>query len=180
MHLNLIGEEEIIKGCQRGERRYQEMLYRRFSRRLYGICISYAGNRQLAQDILHDSFIKIFKTIEDYKQEGSLEGWMRRIVCNTAIDQLRKHQRIDHLITSDGQEIKIADHRAEINSMIGTKEILQQVARLPDGARAIFNLFALEGFSHKEIATQLCISEGTSKSQYNRARNLLMQWVENQ
>ncbi len=178
MQIDLIKEEEIIAGCQRGERRYQQILYQRFSPKMYGICLSYAGNRQLAQDMLHDAFIKVFHAINDFKTEGSLEGWIRRIVTNAAIDQLRRLHRIDHFIAGDTEEMKVIGQHAEVTSHLGTQEILRQVARLPDGARAIFNLFALEGFTHKEIASRLKISEGTSKSQYKRARTLLMQWVE--
>lgn len=177
MQVDLYKEEDIIAGCQRNERMYQEILYRRFSRKMYGICLSYAGNRSLAQDMLQDAFMKVFKTADSFENKGSLEGWIRRIVTNTAIDQLRKTQRIDSFI-GEQTELVMGEQSPEINSEIGAKEILKQVARLPHGARAIFNLFALEGFTHKEIALRLSISEGTSKSQYNRARSLLKQWVE--
>lgn len=178
MQVDLYSEEEIVKGCQSNERKYQEILYRRYSRKMYGICMSYAGNRDLAQDMLHDAFLKIFRTIDSFKMEGSLEGWIRRVVSNTAIDLLRKKQRLDHYIKEDMEEIQI-DKKPGVHSYLATKEILEMVSHLPDGARAIFNLFALEGFSHKEIADQLQISEGTSKSQYNRARSILKGWIEN-
>jgi RNA polymerase sigma factor (sigma-70 family) len=178
MQVDLYKEEEIVKGCQNNERKYQEILYRRYSRKMYGICMSYAGNRDLAQDMLHDAFLKIFRTIDSFKMEGSLEGWIRRVVSHTAIDLLRKKQRLDQYITEDMQEIQTSNNPS-VHSYLATKEILILVGHLPDGARAIFNLFALEGFSHKEIAEQLQISEGTSKSQFNRARNLLKDWIEN-
>jgi RNA polymerase sigma factor (sigma-70 family) len=176
MQVDLYNEKDLILGCQRRDRNCQEMLYRRFSRKMYGICLSYAGNRDLAQDILHDAFIKIFNTISTFKMEGSLEGWIRRIVTNTAIDQLRKQQRLENFIQDECLEV--AGHASDINCSLSLGDILKQVARLPEGARAIFNLFALEGLTHKEIASHLNISEGTSKSQYNRARSLLMQWIE--
>lgn len=178
MQVDLYSEEEIVKGCQSNERKYQEILYRRYSRKMYGICMSYAGNRDLAQDMLHDAFLKIFRTIDSFKMEGSLEGWVRRVVSNTAIDLLRKKQRLDQYITEDMEEIQ-TDNKPGVHSFLATQEILEMVSHLPDGARAIFNLFALEGFSHKEIADQLQISEGTSKSQYNRARSILKGWIEN-
>jgi RNA polymerase sigma factor (sigma-70 family) len=178
MQVDLYKEEEIVKGCQNNERKYQEILYRRYSRKMYGICMSYAGNRELAQDMLHDAFLKIFRTIDSFKMEGSLEGWIRRVVSNTAIDLLRKNQRLDQFINEDMLE-PLATVKPGVHSYLATKEILELVGHLPHGARAIFNLFALEGFSHREIAEQLQISEGTSKSQYNRARNLLKDWIEN-
>jgi RNA polymerase sigma factor (sigma-70 family) len=177
MQVDLYKEEEIIRGCQRNDRKYQEILYRRFSRRMYGICQSYAGDRALAQDMLHDAFIKVFRTIKSFKMDGSLEGWIRRVVTNTAIDHLRKQQKMDHYINDEMEDFQ-EPQQAPITAEISSQEILNQVARLPDGARAIFNLYALEGYSHKEIAEQLNISEGTSKSQFNRARTLLKQWVE--
>lgn len=177
MQVDLYKEEEIVKGCQNNERKYQEILYRRYSRKMYGICMSYAGNRELAQDMLHDAFLKIFRTIDSFKLEGSLEGWIRRVVSNTAIDLLRKKQRLNQYINEDMEE-PLTTVKPGVHSYLATKEILHLVSHLPDGARAIFNLFALEGFSHKEIAEQLQISEGTSKSQYNRARNLLKDWIE--
>jgi len=177
MQVDLYKEEEIVKGCQRNERKYQEVLYRLYSRKMYGICMSYAGNRELAQDMLHDAFLKIFRTIDTYKMDGSFEGWMRRVVTNTAIDQLRSKQRLNNYI-SDEMEETLQIKNPSVHSQLATKEILNLVSHLPDGARAIFNLFALEGFTHREIAEQLQISEGTSKSQYNRARNLLKDWIE--
>ncbi len=178
MQVDLYKEEEIVKGCQNNERKYQEILYRRYARKMYGICMSYAGNRDLAQDMLHDAFLKIFRTIDSFKMEGSLEGWIRRVVSNTAIDLLRKKQRLDQYIAEDMEEIQ-TDKKPGVHSYLATQEILEMVRHLPDGARVIFNLFALEGFSHKEIADQLQISEGTSKSQYNRARSILKGWIEN-
>ncbi len=178
MQVDLYKEEEIVKGCQNNERKYQEILYRRYARKMYGICMSYAGNRDLAQDMLHDAFLKIFRTIDSFKMEGSLEGWIRRVVSNTAIDLLRKKQRLDQYIAEDMEEIQ-TDKKPGVHSYLATQEILEMVRHLPDGARVIFNLFALEGFSHKEIADQLQISEGTSKSKYNRARSILKGWIEN-
>lgn len=177
--VDLYKEEEIIEGCQRNERKYQEILYRLYSLKMYGLCLSYAGERELAQDMMHDAFLKIFRTIGQFKQEGSLEGWIRRVVTTTAIDLLRKKQRLNQYIT-DEMEVSQTEKAPGIISSLATKEILELVKQLPNGARAIFNLFALEGFSHKEIAEQLQISEGTSKSQYNRARSLLRSWLEKQ
>jgi RNA polymerase sigma factor (sigma-70 family) len=176
MQVDLYDEKEIIKGCQQGNRRSQEILYRRFANKMYGICQSYAGNRELAQDVLQEAFIKVFKNFTDFKGEGSIEGWIRRIVVNTAIDSLRQQQRTNKFINED--LVDFSTHvENEALPALHFNEMMGYVDKLPDGARLVFNLFALEGYSHKEIAKELSISEGTSKSQYNRARGLLMDWI---
>ena len=123
MQVDLYKEEEIVKGCQRNERKYQEILYRRYSRKMYGICLSYAGERELAQDMLHDAFLKVFRTIDQFKLEGSLEGWIRKVVTHTAIDLLRKKQKLNHYITDEMQEVQ-AGKAHGIQSYLATKEIL--------------------------------------------------------
>ncbi len=140
---------------------------------MYGICLSYAGGRDLAQDMLQDAFIKIFNRIKDFKQEGSLEGWIRKIVTNTAIDHLRQQKRAQNYI-SDQKETKEDIFEPDTLQKLQTQDVLDQVAKLPEGARIVFNLYALEGYTHKEIAEKLKITEGTSKSQFNRARKILM------
>lgn len=171
-------EEEILKGCKKNKREYQEILYRKYATKMYGICLSYAGERDLAQDMLQDAFIKVFSKIKDYKPTGSLEGWIRRIVSNTAIDHLRKLQRNKNFIPQEEAEFKESDSISGFEKL-KTQDLLNQVKMLPEGARLVFNLYAIEGFTHKEIATKLEISEGTSKSQFNRARKLLMKWLKN-
>ena len=176
MSVDLYNEQEVIKGCQQGNRRYQEILYRHFAPKMYGICLSYAGERAMAQDILQESFIKIFRSIDSFKGEGSLEGWIRRVVVRTAIDHLRQKQSLERL----AQEESVAHTNAVDNDALPNlqlNEVLNFVERLPEGARVVFNLFAVEGYTHKEIAEHLHITEGTSKSQYNRARVLLMDWI---
>ncbi|HSH52623.1 MAG TPA: sigma-70 family RNA polymerase sigma factor [Bacteroidales bacterium] len=176
MKVDLYSEEEILKGCRKNKRQYQEILYRKYAKKMYGICLSYAGDRALAQDMLQESFIKIFNRIKDFKQEGSLEGWIRKVVTNTAIDLLRQQKRIQNYI-SDKEEIKEGSYESDALQNLQTEDVLNQVNRLPEGARLVFNLYALEGYTHKEIAEKLNITEGTSKSQFNRARKLLMLWL---
>lgn len=176
MKVDLYSEEEILKGCHKNKRQYQEILYNKYAKKMYGICLSYAGDRDLAQDMLQESFIKIFNRIKDFKQEGSLEGWIRKIITNTAIDHLRQKTRIQNYI-SDKTEINEDIYEAEALQNLQTEDVLNQVAKLPEGARVVFNLYALEGYTHKEIADKLNITEGTSKSQFNRARKLLMSWL---
>lgn len=178
MKVDLYSEEDIINGCQHGKRLYQELLYRQHAKKMYAICISYATDRSLAQDILQESFIKVFRNINNYKGTGSLEGWIRRIVVNTSIDHLRQNSRANLFINNDAAESMVYTEN-EALPCLHFNEILELIARLPDGAKAIFNLFALEGYSHKEIAEKLDISVGTSKSQYNRARGILKGWIGN-
>lgn len=175
MSVELYNEEEVLKGCQQDKRRYQEILYRRFAPKMYGICLSYAGERALAQDMLQEAFVKVFKSIKVFKNEGSLEGWIRRIVVRTAIDHLRQKQSLNKLEHNDALIPTYADNEALPNLQLS--ELINHINRLPDGARVVFNLFAVEGYTHREIADQLQITEGTSKSQYNRARGLLMSWI---
>lgn len=178
MKVDLYKEEEIVKGCQKGDRRYQEILYRKYAPKMYGICMSYAGERPLAQDMLQEAFVKVFRSIKKYKAEGSLEGWVRRIVVNTALDLIRSQGRNQRLIQEETENASTRNF-SENDALpsLQMNEMLRFIAKLPDGARAVFNLFAVEGYTHKEIAEHLHISVGTSKSQFNRARNLLQDWI---
>jgi len=178
MSTELFSEERIIEGCREGKRQYQEILYRRYAQKMYGICLSYAASRPLAQDMLQEAFIKIFNNIESFKGQGSFEGWIRRIVVNTSIDMLRQKNTSEHFISHEEPFENKAFTENEALPKIQLKELLEFISRLPEGARMIFNLFAVEGYTHKEIAQELNISEGTSKSQFNRARQLLMGWLE--
>jgi RNA polymerase sigma factor (sigma-70 family) len=175
MKADLYPEEEIIEGCKKEKRHYQELLYRRYAPKMYGVCLSYAKNREQARDILHDAFLKIFKNIKTYKSQGSFEGWIRRIISNTAIDYIRQKSKDITLISEETPDIQ--DEESSNQPQMKLTELLAQVARLPDGARMIFNMYTLEGMTHVEIASHLKISVGTSKSQFNRARQLLQQWI---
>ncbi len=175
MKAYLYPEEEIIDGCKKEKRFYQELLYRRFASKMYGVCLSYAKDREQAQDIMHDAFMKIFKSIKSYKGDGSLEGWIRRIITNTAIDHLRKKQKDFGLITEEIPDVQ--ENEPELEQYITMPELLAQVERLPGRARMVFNLYTLEGLTHVEIASRLNITVGTSKSQFKRARSLLKQWL---
>jgi len=173
-------EEEILEGCMRNERKYQEILYRKYAPLMYTVCLGYAGNRSAAQDVLQDGFVKVFQNIGKFnkdKPNSTLEGWIRRILVNTAIDLHRKKARLNNLI-SENEPLENAhskDH--DVFEKLGMEDIVKQLNRLPDGARLIFNMHALEGYPHKEIAAKLNISEGTSKSQFSRARELLQKML---
>jgi RNA polymerase sigma-70 factor (ECF subfamily) len=169
----LFSNQELIRGCRNNERKYQELLYRKFAKKMYGICLSYAKDRNMAQDILQDGFVKVFEHMDTFREDGSLEGWIRRIITNTALDHLRKKSRL-HEFIDDNKEVEERERLDNsILEKINTDGIFSLIKQLPEGARAVFNLYAVEGFTHKEIAQKLAITEGTSKSQFKRARSLL-------
>jgi RNA polymerase sigma factor (sigma-70 family) len=170
-----ITEGDLIKGCIAGERRMQQELYSRFSPKMYAVCLRYAGKADDAEDILQDGFIKIYKNLDKYRGDGSFEGWIRRIFVNTAIEHFR---RKTHLQTIGEQEDNTIESKA-FNALdnLAEKDILKIIQQLSPGYRTVFNMYVVEGFTHKEIADSLGISEGTSKSQLARARVILQEMV---
>ncbi len=169
---NAYNETSVIRGCLKNERQSQESLYRHYAELMYSICLSYASSREEAQDILQDGFMKIFNSIKHYKKAGSFEGWMRRVITNTAIDYYRKTTRTNKYIERqsvyhESSELPVVYEKLSVDY------ILENVQTLPHGARVIFNLYAVEGFTHEEISKKLNISVGTSKSQYSRAKGML-------
>ncbi len=170
-------ESKLIESCKRGNRNAQERLYRLYSKPMYHVCIAICGDRDEAKDILQEAFIKVFRSLGKYEGKGALEGWIRRIVHNTAIDYYRKNKPLQFCKEEITDQVFTEGKKEHIPENMKTDAILACIKKLPDGARLVFNMFAIEGYSHKEIAQQLSISEGTSKSQYNRARNLLQEWI---
>jgi RNA polymerase sigma-70 factor (ECF subfamily) len=166
-------DEEILNGCKKDDRKAQEQLYRKYAPVLLGILCRYSRSREEAEDLLQEGFIKIFKNIHQYREEGPLLAWMRRIMINTAIRHYQstlEEQRNVRL--KDSMERKIADQDlATLN--FSAEDILKVMQMLPEGFRVVFNLYAIEGYKHKEIAKRLGISVNTSKSQYARARKFL-------
>ncbi len=170
-----IPESDLLRGCMEGNRRMQEELYRRFSPRMYAVCLRYAGNAEEAEDILQEGFIKVFKKLDSFRSEGSFEGWVRRIFVNTAIEHFRRKRYLMPVTekeenTIEGKYISVLDELAE-------KDILALVQELSPGYRTVFNMYVVEGYTHKEIADMLGISEGTSKSQLSRAKVILQDMV---
>jgi RNA polymerase sigma factor (sigma-70 family) len=169
--------KNIISGCLKGNRRDQELLYRRHAAKFYAVCLQYAGNDEEARDILQEGFIKIFENLIHYKHEGSFEGWMRKIMVNTALEKFRsKHNlyRVD-----DIDQIPEPDAQPDNYDYSGLEatDLLSIIRELPPKYRMVFNLFAIEGYSHKEISRMVNISEGTSKSNLARARIILQRRV---
>lgn len=174
----LIPEDEIlVKGCLANNRHSQELLYRKYATKMYHIALSFTGNRDEAKDILQDSFIKVFKSLDTFNAANSLEGWIRKIVNNTAIDYFRRQKSLRYIESTEETEAREVVLAEDPVHHWNTEAIFGFIRNLPEGARIVFHLFAVEGYSHKEIAVRLNITEGTSKSQYNRARMLLQEWI---
>lgn len=173
---DLYSDQELVEGSKANKRKYQELLYRKYAKKMYGICLSYARDRTMAQEILQDGFIKVFKNITSFKGEGSLEGWIRKIITNTALDHLRKKTKGYEFI-DDNKDVEEEKTDKTVLEKINFEALIKMISQLPEGARMVFNLYALEGFTHKEIAEELDITPGTSKSQYKRARAMLQNWL---
>jgi RNA polymerase sigma-70 factor (ECF subfamily) len=170
-----ITESDLIHGCKEGNRRMQEELYRRFSPRMYAVCLRYASNAEEAEDVLQEGFIKIFKKLDSFRGDGSFEGWIRRIFVNTAIEQFRRKRYL--LPVTEKEENTIEGKYFSILDELAEKDILALVQELSPGYRTVFNMYVVEGYTHKEIADMLGISEGTSKSQLSRAKVILQDMV---
>lgn len=169
-------ESELIEGCKRQDRTAQEAIYRTMAGKMYALCCRYVKDRMEAEDVLVTSFTKVFDRIHQFKGEGSFEGWIRRIVVNEALSYLRKNKSM--FLEMD---IATAQHEPDASTLsqpLEADDLLKLVADLPTGYRMVFNLYAIDGYSHKEIAEQLGITENTSKSQLSRARSYLQARLE--
>ncbi len=164
--------EELIEACKKGDRMAQKRLYDLYAPQMMGTCMRYARNTPEAEDILQEAFIKVFTHINQYRSEGEPGAWIRRIVVNCAINLLKKQQL--HSSSWDEQPIEehpLTDNQPEI--ILEAKELTALIQKLPDGYRMVFNLYAIEGYSHEEISGMLGIKPVSSRSQYMRARALL-------
>lgn len=170
-----IPESDLIVGCLAGNRRMQEELYRRFSPRMYAVCLRYAGNAEEAEDILQEGFIKVFKKLDSFRSEGSFEGWVRRIFVNTAIEHFRRKRYL--MPVTEKEENTIEGKYLSVLDDLAARDIMALVQELSPGYRTVFNMYVVEGYTHKEIADMLGISEGTSKSQLSRAKVILQDMV---
>lgn len=165
---------QLIDLCIKGDRASQKVLYNRLAPRMFPLCIRYIGNREMAEDVLQDGFITLFTKLGDYKGDGSFDGWARKIFVNTALMSLRKKDALK--MSEDLEAIRgMKDDLPSQNQNIGYKELMELVMELPPGFRTVFNMYAIEGYSHKEISDTLGISETTSRTQLSRARI----WLQN-
>jgi RNA polymerase sigma-70 factor (ECF subfamily) len=167
---NYSSEEQLILGCKNQERSAQYALYQLYAGKMFSVCKRYLGNGPDAEDALMEGFMKVYSKMDSFQNQGSLEGWIRRIMANEALMKIRKNNSHKTIPTNDELVISIPEN-ALMN--LEVEDIEQLITELPIGYRTIFNLYAIEGYSHKEIATYLDISEGTSKSQLSRARAIL-------
>ena len=167
-----LGEQQMIALCKKGDRAAQKALFDSLSPKMYAICIRYMGSREAAEDVLQEGFISLFSKLDSYSGEGSFEGWARKVFVNTALMTLRRN---DVMRQSEDIESARSISGNDVSALqsISYKELMGMIAELPPGFRTVFNLFLIEGYSHKEISGMLGISEATSRSQLQRARVML-------
>jgi len=168
---------QLIEGCVNNNREAQYKLYNLMSGKMFAVCLRYAKNREAAEDILQDGFVKVFTNIEKFRGDGSFEGWVRRIIVNTAVEYYRKSAKMYPVVNVDDVNKDIPWQDTGDN--LELEDVMNMINNLSTGYRTIFNLYVVEGYSHKEIADMLQINEGTSKSQLARARYLLMEMIKN-
>jgi RNA polymerase sigma factor (sigma-70 family) len=168
--------DDLIRRCKAGERKAQEILYRQYASKMLGVCSRYATDRMEAEDMLQNGFIKVFQKLADYRGDGSFEGWVRRIMVHSSIEYYRKHHKMMQLV-----DLEDAENETSVNPLASAKleanDLLLLIQQLSPGYRMVFNLYAIEGYSHKEIGEIMGITEGASKSQLSRARSILKEQV---
>ena len=169
---------KLVKECIREVPAAQRELYDHFAETMLGVCYRYTKSIADAEDVLQDGFVKVYKNLRQFKHEGELGGWIRRIMVTTSLNFLKKKSRYRHEFSFEDEKLHpVIDDNPELK--ITGKELANLIRQLPVGYQTIFNLYAIEGYSHQEIGLMLGINEGTSRSQYSRARNLLISWIEN-
>ncbi len=166
-------ERELIKGCVNESKEHQRALYDRYSGIMFSVCLRYGRHRAEAQDMMQDGFIKVFDNISKFSFNGSFEGWIRRIMVNTCLNYFRKASAQREQVGIEDYQVGSMEPKAESN--MGEKELMTIIQQLPEGYRMVFNLYAIEGYSHKEIGEVLNITESTSRSQLSKARK----WIQN-
>ncbi|MDX1629534.1 MAG: sigma-70 family RNA polymerase sigma factor [Fulvivirga sp.] len=173
MNLNIYSdsEDKLIEKCLSDNRKAQQKLYDHYAPKMLGVCIRYVKDRDQAEEIMIGGFIKVFNKLDQFKKQGSFEGWIRRIMVNECLTFIRKNKSI--YLEVDIEAARATPDYSNLESNLQAEELLQMIHELPTGYQTVFNLYAIEGYSHKEIAEHLAISENTSKSQLSRARSLL-------
>lgn len=173
----MVNERQLIESCIDGDRKAQKMLYDLHARKMMAVCMRYAGEPELAQDLLQEGFIKVFTNLSAFQYIGSFEGWMRRIFINTSLEYLRKNDLLREAIDIDAGYALTAEADYTVIEELSANDLLKLISELPHGFRVVFNMYAIEGYSHKEIADALGITESTSRSQLTRARHLLQKRI---
>ena len=170
--MSYMTEEAILTGCLRNDATAQKELYNRYSPKMLSVCFRYAHNREDAEDMLQEGFIKVFSQIHTFQSKGAFEGWVRRVIVHTCINILKKNKKFNEsvdIIHASGVQVR----EESVPSIIQAKQVIDCIRILPIGYRTVLNLYAIEGYNHKEIAEMLDIEESTSRSQYTRARAML-------
>ena len=181
----MIPDEQIIEGCMAGKRKSFSLLYKKYASTMLGICMRYCKNRIDAEDVMQDGFLKVFSQVHKFRSEGSFEGWIKRIMINAAIDNYQANLRLSFIQDSlhlheqaDPPDSTQEDDDLPPEMNIPKEKLMAMIQELPDGYRMVFNLYAIEGFGHKDIAAMLGISESTSKTQLLKARRVLRKKIE--
>lgn len=172
-------EEILIGQCIDGNPKAQKKLFEKYAGKMMAVCLRYMRDQEAAEDMFQEGFVKVFAKLEHYNGNGSFEGWLRRVIVNTCLDQIRKDTKFKSNVSMDSVQNYIQFDGYIVEKM-SAEDLLKLVDEMPDGYRVVFNMFAIEGFSHKEIAEHLGVSENTSKSQYSRARAYLRTKLEEQ
>lgn len=167
--------EDLIAGCRAGNRKIQEMLYNKTAGTMFAICMRYSKNRAQAEDAMQNGYVKIFNNVQNFRKEGSAEGWMKRIMVNSAIESYRSNLKVLNVVPLENVP-DVAATGFDLNNL-GMEDLLKLIQNLAEGYRIVFNMYVIEGYSHKEIAEVLGVSEATSKSQLSRARSILKQEI---
>lgn len=170
-----VSDDKLIKGCQKGKKEFQQALYDKYCDGMYLVALRYSKMQQEAEDIIQEAFIKVFKNIKNFRKDSSLAYWIKRIVVNTALNHQRSKLYLYPMV--DVNDLDDWSEKESIISAMSYDELLKLIRDLPTGCQVIFNLYAIEGYKHHEIAKRLQISEGTSKSQYSRAKLLLAEKI---
>ena len=171
-------EKQLITGCKKGETWAQKQVYELYASAMFSVCFRYVSDRETARDLLQDGFIKVFTKADTFTEAGSFAGWIRRIFVTTALEYLRQKDVLKESVDVEEFENRIEQGDATIMEKITADDLMKCISELSDGYRTIFNLYAIEGYSHAEIAKMLGISENTSRSQFMRARKILQKTVE--
>ena len=174
----MMTDAELIRKCKNGNQKYQEMLYQRFAPQLMGIALRYARNQEDAEDIVHDTFVKVLTNLDKFDENGSLDGWIKKITVNTAINAYYKKKKTENTIEINDVEEQIATVSIAPNDFLSEKILLQFINELPDGYRTIFNMFEIDGYSHKEISDLTGSSYSTVRSQLFKAKRALKKRIE--
>jgi RNA polymerase sigma factor (sigma-70 family) len=170
-------DSTLVKECIKGNAKAQRLLFDKFSQKMLGVCMRYTKSQDEAEDALQEGFVKAFSKLKDFSNQGSLEGWIRRIMVNTSLDAIRKNTKFMKDVSIDTVDYQIGNDDFIVEGL-NAEDLMKLINSMPEGYKVIFNMFAIEGYSHKEISTTLGISESTSKSQYMRAKGYLRNRLE--